>query len=221
VGSFSDYRHHMLKIGIPFTLLAGAYNVADALATHTIHWDTDVDLSPANAPVQFWSVVLGMTAVTVIGTWLSIRYWRFIWGDWADLGINRHKIYQYLALFSVLLVIYSVCLSSYLKFVSSAPEEIAFGDLMGPLVKFCIIAAVPFGVLAYADKTWRASDAGPVCAVAWIAACACLWPKYGEFCPFGLALPFFPFIFCALLAHTVGRIFPLRRFAAIKSDFRP
>jgi hypothetical protein len=201
---YTSYRIQILRIGIPITLLSGAFMSVNALASGTIRWSHDVDISRASAPLQFWSVVLGLVAINSAGIWLAVRYRKYIWGTWEDLGINRHKIFQYVGLFSILVVFYSICLSNYLKFVSVAPDEIGLGDLVGPLVKFCVVASLPFGVLAFYDKTWHSSDAASVCLVAWIVVCAGFWPKYGEICPFGVALPFFPFVLFALIAHTAG-----------------
>ncbi|MGA7287174.1 MAG: hypothetical protein WBX02_03690, partial [Terriglobales bacterium] len=80
------------------------------------------------------------------------------------------------------------------------------GDLMRPLLKFCLLSALPFAVLAYRDQNWRSSDAAPVCVVAWIAVCAVFGPKYGTSCPMAFTLPFVPFILSALLAHTLAHV---------------
>jgi hypothetical protein len=126
------------------------------------------------------------------------------------LGITWRKVFQYLGLFCFLVIIYSTCLSSYLKFVLGAPPEVTFGGLMRPLLKFCLVSALPFGLLAYSDETWRSSDAAPVCLGAWVLVC------YGfslhcVICPVGVAFPFFPFILTALLAHTVGTLCQLAK----------
>ncbi len=60
---------------------------------------------------------------------------------WAELGITRRKILQYLSLFWVLWVIYSICLSSYYKFLMAEPAAgFGFGDVMKPLIGPCLIS---------------------------------------------------------------------------------
>ncbi len=59
---------------------------------------------------------------------------------WEALGITSHKARQYLSLFCFLVVIYALCLSSYVKFLSTestVPGGFGFGDVMKPLVGTC------------------------------------------------------------------------------------
>jgi hypothetical protein len=73
-------------------------------------------------------------------------------------------------------------------------------------------------MLAYSDKNWRSSDAGPICAGAWIAVCAGFSFKC-ELCAFGLAFLFFPFVLSASLAHGVGTLFRFLRHGNLKSIY--
>ncbi|MFY9908093.1 MAG: hypothetical protein WBD45_24180 [Terriglobales bacterium] len=131
--------------------------------------------------------------------------WRFR-GYCEDFGIDPRRARQFGGLFGALLLIYAVSIASYLKFITSAQTVNGLGDLMRPLLKFCLLSALPFAVLAYRDQNWRSSDAAPVCVVAWIAVCAVFGPKYGTSCPMAFTLPFVPFILSALLAHTLAHV---------------
>jgi len=62
-----------------------------------------------------------------------------------ELGTTWQKVRQYLGLFSFLVVIYSLCLSSYVKFLSTEstiPGGFGFGDVMKPLVGTCLVSAL-------------------------------------------------------------------------------
>ena len=123
---------------------------------------------------------------------------------WEELGLTRRKMIEYMGLFFVLLVIYSICLPSYLKFLDAAPARLGLGGFMSPLVKFCLVSVLPFGVLAYSDKTWRSSDAASVICGAWGVVYMGLSVQYKELCPMGLLIALIPFILTAQLAHIVG-----------------
>jgi hypothetical protein len=129
--------------------------------------------------------------------------WRFN-GYCESLAIDPRRARQFGGLFCALLAIYAVSIASYLKFITGAPVVIGLGDLMRPLIKFCVVSALPFAVLAYRDQNWSSSDAAPVCVVAWVAVCAVFGPKYGTSCPMAFTLPFVPFILTAVLAHTLA-----------------
>jgi hypothetical protein len=126
---------------------------------------------------------------------------------WEELGITWHKVRQYLGLFCFLAVIYSPCVSSYVKFLSTestVPGGFGFGDVMKPLVGTCLVSALAFGGLAYSDKTWRSVDAARVIVGAGIVVYMGLSLQYKELCPMGVLLAFFPFTLSALIAHTIG-----------------
>jgi hypothetical protein len=90
--------------------------------TDKVRWSRNVDISRANSPLEFWLVILTVPVITAFGTCLAIRYGQYIWASWGEeLGITRHKVFQYLSLFSVLVVIYWICLSGFLKFFTQAP----------------------------------------------------------------------------------------------------
>jgi hypothetical protein len=126
---------------------------------------------------------------------------------WEELGITWHKVRQYLGLFCFLAVIYSLCLSSYVKFLSTestVPGGFGFGDVMKPLVGTCLVSALAFGGLAYSDKTWRSGDAARVILGAGIVVYMGLSLQYRELCPMGVLLALPPFTLSALIAHTIG-----------------
>jgi hypothetical protein len=123
----------------------------------------------------------------------------------AALGITGRKVYQYLGLFCFLLVIYSICIPGFVKFLAAEPPEgYGFGDLMKPLIGFCLVLALPFGVLAYLDKAWRSSDAASVIICAWFAVYLGISAQHAKLCPMGVAIPLLPFILSAHIAHSVG-----------------
>src|SRR3954464_9539643 len=118
-------------------------------------------------------------------------------------GITRRKVFQYVSLFCVLIVIYSICFSMFLKVASASPTHAQLDALFAQIGKVCLVGALPFAILAYSDKTWRSSDAAPVCAGAWIA----VYEGFsfnGKICALGVALPFLGLVLCALLAHGLG-----------------
>jgi hypothetical protein len=126
-----------------------------------------------------------------------------------ELGITRHKVRQYLGLFCFLVVIYSLCLSSYVKFLSTestVPGGFGFGDVMKPLVGTCLVSAMPFGLLAYSDQTWRSGDAARVILGAGIVVYMGLSLQYRELCPMGVLLGLVPFTLSAQIAHTIGTL---------------
>jgi hypothetical protein len=126
-----------------------------------------------------------------------------------ELGITWQKVRQYLGLFCFLVVIYSLCLSSYVKFLSTestVPGGFGFGDVMKPLVGTCLVSALPFGVLAYSDKTWRSGDAARVILGAGIVVYMGLSLQHKELCPMGVLLGLVPFTLSAQIAHTIGTL---------------
>ncbi len=141
---------------------------------------------------------------------------------WAELGITRRKILQYLSLFWVLWVIYSICLSSYYKFLMAEPAAgFGFGDVMKPLIGPCLISTLPFAALAYSDKTWRSGDAAGVILGVWIAVYIGLSFQYDKLCLLPVAIPLAPFILSAQLAHTIGTLCQPKRHDDMKSTYRP
>ena len=161
-------------------------------------------ISRANAPLEFWFLVLSALAVAVFGAWVTIAG---LINDRADsdvaaLGITGDKMFLYLVLFCVLAVIYSI----YLKGVIEGRHEAELRDPVWPFAKACFISALPFAVLAWFDKPWRSSDAAPVSVVAWVAVFGAFSLKYPGQCPFAAFLLFVPLVFSALVGHTVGTL---------------
>jgi hypothetical protein len=131
---------------------------------------------------------------------------------WAELGITRRKVYQYLGVFCFLFVIYTICISSFVKFLAAEPARgFGFGELLQPLVGPSIVSALPIGVLAYSDKTWRSSDSARVIIGAWIAVYLGISAQHDKLCPMGVAIPLLPFILSAQIAHAVGTLFQPRK----------
>ena len=162
-------------------------------------------LSRANAPFEFWLLVLSAVALAVFGACLAVvpLIKDRTDSDVAALGINRNKIFMYLGLFCVLVVMYSI----YLKgIIEGVQHEVELPSPMWSLAKFCLISAVPFGVLACTDQPWRSSDAAPVAAVAWTAVFGAHLLKYPGACPFLAYLLFVPLVLSALLGHGVGTL---------------
>jgi hypothetical protein len=161
-------------------------------------------LSRADAPLEFWFLVLSAVALAIFGTCLAVvpLIKDRTDSDVAALGINRNKIFMYLGLFCVLVVMYSI----YLKGIIDGPDALEVRSPMWTLAKFCLISAVPFGVLACTDQPWRSSDAAPVAVAAWIAVFGAFLLKYPDGCPLAAVLLFVPLVLSALLGHTVGTL---------------
>jgi len=161
-------------------------------------------IARANAPLEYWVLVLSALALAIFGACLAAA------GlindrtdsDVAALGITGDKVFLYLVLFFVLVVIYSI----YLKGVIEGPHEVELGALAWPLARLCVISAVPFAVLACSNAPWRSSDAAPVSLVAWTAVFGGFSLKYPGQCPFAAFLLFVPLVLSALAGHTVGTL---------------
>lgn len=193
-------RQQSLKLGLPLLLLSGAYMAADAIRSGVLHWSRGTNISRATSPVEFWLAVLGIAAITIFATRMTIRYREAIWGDWES---NRRKVFEYLGLFCFLAIVYAIYLSMHLRVMTGVANAPPANTLFGYLVKLCLISAVPFAGLAYSDRAWDSTDAAPVCAAAWVVVC------FGfscncTVCAIGLAVPFLPFVFSALIAHGIG-----------------
>lgn len=128
-----------------------------------------------------------------------MRYGEYIWGAWES---GNRKIFQYLALFCFLIVIYAIYLAIHLRAIQAGTGP---DSLFGLLARLCFISALPFAFLAYSDKDWCSNDAAPVCLAAWITVCVGLSFQC-KMCALGLATVFFPFILTALLAHGFGAL---------------
>jgi hypothetical protein len=185
----------------------GAVWAVQSLASGTVVFSSrnGYVLSRARAPLEFWFLVLVALALTVAGTCMAgvdLMKDRPD-GELATLGINRTKVFQYLGLFCLLLVIYSI----YLKgVIDGRNAELELDDPVWSLAKFCCISALPFGVLACSDRPWRSSDAAPVSVAAWIVVFSALSIKYPGQCPFSAFLLFVPLVFSALLGHAAGTL---------------
>jgi hypothetical protein len=192
-------------IGLLMALTGGSLS-AVSLVSGTIQVSRGAEqISRTNAPDEFWSLVLGCAALAVIGTCLTVvTLYRMDNEEITEmleaLGISRRRLYQYLSLFCILAVIYSI----YLQGILQGSAKGNFGGW--PLAKFCLISALPFSVLAFSDKTWRSSDAAPVSLGAWAAVFLGFSFKYSDTCPMAAALLFLPLVLSALLAHVVGTL---------------
>jgi presenilin-like A22 family membrane protease len=108
--------------------------------------------------------------------------------------IGERKVLQCLGLFSFLAITYAIFLGMHLGVFHVESDQLA---------RLCFISALPFTLLAFADRDWCSSDAAPVCVGAWVAVCVAFSFKCPT-CVIGLAVAFFPFILSALLAHGLG-----------------
>ena len=131
---------------------------------------------------------------------MSVRYRDYIYEAWE--GGDR-KVYESASLFCFLAVTYAIYISIHLKVIHAGPDQA--DSLLGPLVKLCMFSALPLAFLAYADEGWSSHDAAPICLAAWITACIGFSFKC-KICALGMAVPFFPFILSALLAHGLGAL---------------
>jgi hypothetical protein len=124
--------------------------------------------------------------------------------------VERRKIFQYIGLFLFLVLVYAVALSRYLDFVSAdgksgGPVINTPLDLMPPIIRFCILSALPFAGLACYEKNWRSSDAAAICAAAWAIVAAGFMVKLHTNCIILVAFPSPPFIASATVGHAAGR----------------
>jgi|SRR5690348_3364717 hypothetical protein len=183
---------------IPFSLWAGAYLALDALITGNINWSKNLAITRAHSPFTFWVYVLCAIALAIFGTRWEIRNRDAFW---EDSEIVRRKILVSLGLFFFLLLAYA---SFLFKFYAGPTTTDPFVN-MELFLKPCLTAAFPFAILAYANKHWTSNDAAPVCAGAWLAACALLVNKH-PMCALGLGFVFLPFVVSALVAHGIGTL---------------
>jgi hypothetical protein len=141
---------------------------------------------------------------------------------WAELGITRRRVHQYVGLFCFLVFIYSISLPSFVKFLAAEPPGgYGLGDLMKPLAGYCLVLALPFGVMSYSDKSWRSSDAAGVIIGAWTVVYLGISAQHDKLCPMGMAIPLVPFILSAQIAHSIGRLCQRREHHEMKSTKRP
>ncbi|MFL6437130.1 MAG: hypothetical protein ACJ71Q_06085 [Terriglobales bacterium] len=152
-------------------------------------------------------------AVAIFGTRWEIRNRDAFWEDGE---IVRRKIFLSIGLFFFLLLVYASFLFNFFA-GGIVPDPFANTGLF---LKPCVTAALPFAVLAYADKHWTSNDAAPVCAGGWVAACALLVHKH-PMCALGLGFLFLPFVVATLIAHGVGTLASSlkQRTQSLHSDF--
>jgi hypothetical protein len=156
-------------------------------------------LSRGNAPLVYQFLIFSASALAVFGTCLAVVYLIKYRAD-RDVAAVGDAIFQYLGLFFVLVVIYSIYLKSMVD-GSGLPEFSLWS-----LAKFSLISALPFGVLAYSDQLWGSSEAAKVSSVAWIVVFGGFELKYPDACPVIWFLLFVPLLFSAQLGHTVGTL---------------
>lgn len=197
-----ESRIKQIKIGIPLMLLWGAYASVNAFISGTIPLRTGGNLSRSDSPIEFWFIFLLLAGLTVLGTRLAFRYRESIWGDWES---NRRWVLEYLGLFCFLAAVYAIYISMHFKVATGSADQAQIDAMPWFMLKLCLLSAVPFGVLAYADKAWHSDDAAPISAGAWVAVCVA-FSSQCPVCAFGLVFPFFPFVLSALLAHGIGTL---------------
>ena len=197
-----------------FIALAGGYLAATWLVSGSIRMRVVLGgaglISRATAPFGFWLLTGGAMAAAGIGICLAVVSASRL-DSRADIkddlqsmavqmkedhGLTQRKVLEYVGLFCILAVIYTM----YLKGILDGPEEL---DL-GRVGRFCLISAVPFGVLAFFDASWRSRDAAPIALGAWAVVFESVSMKYGGGCPPSAAFFFTPLVFSALVAHRMG-----------------
>jgi len=195
-----------IKPGLLAALLGGGLSVS-TLAGLTLNANRRV-ISRADAPFEFWSIVVGGAVLAASGICVAgaslIRDRAD--SDVAALGIDGRKVFQYAGLFCVLAIIYSIYLKGAIEVLFSAPGDAAPHAFARQLMKVCVVSALPFALLAYADRPWRSTDAAPVSVAAWIAVFGGFVVKYGDACPIPAFVLFVPLVFSALAGHTLGKL---------------
>jgi hypothetical protein len=207
-------RKERVQLGVPLLLLQSAYAAISALASGSIHYRQSY-VTRTNAPLEYWFTVFSWMVVTIAGTSLAILFRESIWGSWESI---RRKVFEGASLFCYLLIVYAMYLSMHFKTITNAPDQPQPDALLHSLVALCIMSALPLAVLAYCDKEWHSSDAAPVCAIAWVAVCACFSCNC-QVCAFGLAATFVPFILSAIIAHALGVLCRFIQSGELKASF--
>jgi hypothetical protein len=157
-------------------------------------------LSRANAPFAYWSLVLSALALAVVGTCLAVVYLIKDRAD-SDVAALGDRLFQYVGLFCVVVVIDSIYLNS---IFNDSSHEV--GTTGWSVARFFLLSGLPYGVLACSDQPWGNKHAAQVCVVAWMVV-------YGGFsliypsCPKAAIGLFIPLLFSAVLGHTVGTLY--------------
>jgi hypothetical protein len=122
------------------------------------------------------------------------------------MGVSPKKAWEYLALFVVLGTIYYCDLTWARNNSLSCPDQvILFSELPLIFIKYFLYTAWPFALVAAFDPAWRSKDAGNVFLAAYVAANALWFHHTGcGFCVFAAAFRVIPFVFCAMIAHSLG-----------------
>jgi hypothetical protein len=126
----------------------------------------------------------------------------------AAIGVSPKKAVEYVAMFTVLTVIY------YCYFVHDAKanacpadETITLSQLGILTLKFIALAGWPFALMAALDAGWRSKDAGNVFLAAYLATNVLWYHKtHCAFCIFAASFRIIPYVFCALVAHSLGAL---------------
>ena len=126
----------------------------------------------------------------------------------ASIGLPPKKAAEYLAMFVVLTVIY------YCYFVRDAKanscpvdETITLSQLGLLTLKFLAFTGWPFALMAVCDAEWRSKDAGNVFLAAYLFTNVLWYHKtHCAFCIFAASFRIIPYVFCALVAHSLGAL---------------
>jgi hypothetical protein len=123
-----------------------------------------------------------------------------------SIGVSPKKALEYLAMFVVLGVVYYCYLIHGWKQNASNPDQIiTLSDVPGILLKYFVVTAWPFALVAGLDPTWRSKDAGNVLLAAYVAAYVFWYHQTGcGFCLLAASFRTTPFILSALIAHSLG-----------------
>jgi hypothetical protein len=154
-------------------------------------------LSRFNAQLIYQVMVLSASALAVSAICLAVVY---LIKDRAnsDVAALGDKLFQYVGLFFVLVVIYSI----YLKGILDGRPGIEIS--WWSLAKLCLVSGLPFGVLACSDQPWRSRDAASLCFLAWCVVYGGYELRYSLQCPAIWFVLFVPLVLSALLGHTLG-----------------
>jgi hypothetical protein len=120
--------------------------------------------------------------------------------------VTPRKALEYLALFAMLSVIYYCYFVQGAKANACPPDaELTLSEIGLSALKLFLFTGWPFALLAACDPAWRSKDAGNVFLAAYITTNVFWYHKTGcGFCIFAASFRIIPYVFCALVAHSLG-----------------
>ncbi len=121
---------------------------------------------------------------------------------------SRNKTWQYLAVFSVLTLIY-FCYFVWDARANACPPEdsISVAQLGWRMLRFFLLTSWPFAFAAAMNPDWSSRDAGNVFLGAFFVTNLLWYFKTGcAPCIFAAAFSVIPYVFCAMIAHGLGTV---------------